>query len=106
MTKIILGSLTNLKSKTDEGKFLGYSLTSKAYRVLNLKTKTVIECIIVSIDDMAQMTSEQKFTRLKIDQVTSDAFQKFRDSEINLLFEKFFEDDDDSFDPPTVRAIA
>ena len=38
--------------KSDEGIFLGYSTTSRAYRVFNKRTKTVMESINVKIDDV------------------------------------------------------
>ena len=37
--------------KSDEGIFLGYSTTSRAYGVFNKRTKTVMESINVEIDD-------------------------------------------------------
>ena len=44
-------NLEKFDAKSDEGIFLGYSTTSKAYRVFNKRTKTVIESINVEIDD-------------------------------------------------------
>ena len=38
-------------AKSDEGIFLGYFTTSRAYRVFNKKTKTVMESINIKIDD-------------------------------------------------------
>ena len=38
-------------AKSDEGIFLGYSTNSRAYRVHNKRTKTVMESIKVVIDD-------------------------------------------------------
>ena len=38
-------------AKSDEGIFLGYPITSRAYRVFNKRTKTVMESINVKIDD-------------------------------------------------------
>jgi len=38
--------------KSDEGIFLGYSTNSRAYRVFNSKTKTVMESINVVIDNV------------------------------------------------------
>ncbi|KAI4295042.1 hypothetical protein MLD38_040690 [Melastoma candidum] len=40
------------EAKTDEGIFLGYSLSSKAYRVLNKRTSTIEESINVKINDI------------------------------------------------------
>ncbi|MCI47583.1 gag-pol polyprotein, partial [Trifolium medium] len=39
--------------KSDEGIFLGYATNSRAYRVHNSRTKTMMESINVVIDDLA-----------------------------------------------------
>ena len=44
-------NLGKFDAKSDEGIFLGYSTSSRAYRVYNKRTKTVMESIIVKIDD-------------------------------------------------------
>ena len=44
-------NLGKFDAKSDEGIFLGYSITSLAYRVFNKRTKTVMESINVKIDD-------------------------------------------------------
>ena len=44
-------NLGKFDAKSDEGIFLGYSTTSRAYRVFNKRTKTVMESINVKIDD-------------------------------------------------------
>ncbi|KAL8102638.1 hypothetical protein AgCh_027236 [Apium graveolens] len=44
-------SLTKSDLKDDEGIFVGYPLTTKAFRVYNLRTRTVMESIHVSFDD-------------------------------------------------------
>ena len=38
-------------SQSDEGVFLGYSINSRAYRVFNLHTLTMMEYVNVVIDD-------------------------------------------------------
>ena len=43
--------LGKFDAKSDEGIFFGYSTTSRAYRVFNKRTKTVLESINVEIDD-------------------------------------------------------
>ena len=45
-------NLGKFDAKSDEGIFLGYSTTSRAYRVFNKRTKTVMESINVKIDDV------------------------------------------------------
>ena len=50
----ILNDRENLRkfdAKSDEGIFLGYSTTSRAYRVFNKRTKTIMESINIKIDD-------------------------------------------------------
>ena len=44
-------NLGKFDAKNDEGIFLGYSTNSRAYRVYNKRTKTVMEWINVVIDD-------------------------------------------------------
>ena len=44
-------NLGKFDAKSDEGIFLGYSTTSRAYRVFNKRTKTIMEFINVEIDD-------------------------------------------------------
>ena len=44
-------NLGKFDAKSDEGIFLGYSTNSRAYRVYNKRTKTVMEWINVVIDD-------------------------------------------------------
>ena len=44
-------NLGKFDAKSDEGIFLGYSTTSQAYRVFNMRTKTVMESINVEIND-------------------------------------------------------
>ena len=44
-------NLGKFDAKSDEGIFLRYSTSSRAYRVYNKRTKTVIESINVKIDD-------------------------------------------------------
>jgi hypothetical protein len=44
-------NLEKFDPKSDDGIFLGYSTNSRAYRVFNKRTKTVMETINVVIDD-------------------------------------------------------
>ena len=44
-------NLEKFDAKSDKGYFLGYSSTSRAYRVYNLRTKTMIESSNVMIND-------------------------------------------------------
>ena len=44
-------NLEKFDGKSDKGYFLGYSSTSRAYRVYNLRTKTVVESSTIVIND-------------------------------------------------------
>ena len=44
-------NLGKFDAKSDEGIFLGYFTNSRAYRVFNKRTKTVMESINVEVDD-------------------------------------------------------
>ena len=44
-------NLGKFDAKSDEGIFLGYSTSSRAYRVYNKRTKTIMESINMKIDD-------------------------------------------------------
>ncbi|BBG92903.1 transposable element gene [Prunus dulcis] len=48
--------LAKFDSRCDKGIFLGYSTSSRAYRVYNCRTRTIIESINVKIDDFAAST--------------------------------------------------
>ena len=45
--------LGKFQAKSDKSVFLGYSINSRAYRVFNLRTKTIMESINVVVDDFA-----------------------------------------------------
>ena len=49
-------NLEKFDAKSDKGYFLGYSSTSRAYKVYNLRTKTVMESSNVVIND--ELSSE------------------------------------------------
>lgn len=46
-------------SKLDEGIFLGYNIKSRAYRVYNKCTRTVVEYINVMVNDTDDLTKEK-----------------------------------------------
>ena len=46
-------------SRSDEGIFLGYSSTSKAYQVYNKRTMKVMETVNVVIDESSDSSSEK-----------------------------------------------
>ena len=60
-------NLEKFDAKSDKGYFLEYSSTSKAYRVYNLRTKTVMESSNFVINDEVRLEAHSKDTaRFKI----------------------------------------
>ncbi|WJX45438.1 hypothetical protein P8452_32320 [Trifolium repens] len=53
----IKDNLGKFDSKSDKGIFLGYSLTSKAYRIYNLRTQTLEESMHVKFDESEEQPS-------------------------------------------------
>ena len=51
--------MKKFNSRSDEGIFLGYSSTSKAYREYNKRTKKVMETVNVVIDEASEFGSEK-----------------------------------------------
>ncbi|KAJ9536474.1 hypothetical protein OSB04_un000355 [Centaurea solstitialis] len=92
-TCYILNNRDNLgkfDKKADEGYFLGYSLTSKTFRVYNKRTKMVMETVYVTFDETVSMTSEHSSSELGIHSqastTTSDSITDSNSSELDLLF--------------------
>ena len=56
-------------TRTNEGIFLGYSSSSKAYRVFNKRTSKVVEIVNVVIDETSTST-----TKKEVDQLPKSAF--------------------------------
>ena len=59
-------------SQNNEGIFLGYSSTSKAYRVYNKRIMKVIETMNVVIDESSDSSSEKG-----IEELTKDCLLKW-----------------------------
>ena len=53
-------NLEKFDAKSDKGYFLGYSSTSRAYKVYNLRTKTVMESSNVVINDEVYSEAHSK----------------------------------------------
>ena len=51
-------------SRSDEGIFLGYSSTSKAYRVYNKRTMKIMETVNVVIDESSDSSSQKSIEKL------------------------------------------
>nr|GEX24635.1 retrovirus-related Pol polyprotein from transposon TNT 1-94 [Tanacetum cinerariifolium] len=52
-------NLDKMKAKGDECIFMGYSTQSRAYRVLNKRTRVIMESIHVNFDELPHMGSDQ-----------------------------------------------
>ncbi|KAJ9556912.1 hypothetical protein OSB04_011526, partial [Centaurea solstitialis] len=89
-------NLGKFDRKADEGYFLGYSLTSKTFRVYNKRTKMVTETVYVTFDETVSMTSEHSSSELGIHSqastTTSDSITDPNSSELDLLFMDAFLD--------------
>ena len=85
-------NLEKFDAKSDKGYFLGYSSTSRAYRVYNLRTKTVMESSNVVINDelcsephSKNTLSVQEKTMEVEDSIPDDYVRKHSDKELLLL---------------------
>ncbi|KAJ9546973.1 hypothetical protein OSB04_019516 [Centaurea solstitialis] len=89
-------NLGKFDKKADEGYFLGYSLTSKTFRVYNKRTKMVMETVYVTFDETVSMTSEHSSSELGITSqastTTSDSISAPNSLELDLLFMDAFLD--------------
>ena len=74
--------------KAGEAKFIGYSLTLKAYRAFLINSRTIVESINVSFDDSFQATSEQLNSGLKLNDI-----HPTRAGDIFHLLDEICEDD-------------
>ena len=64
-------------SRSDEGIFLGYSPTSKAYRVCNQRTMKVMETVNVVIDESSDFGSK-KFSEEIPKEILPSSLKKFK----------------------------
>ena len=68
-------------SRSDEGIFLGYSSTSKAFRVYNKRTMKVMETVNVVIDESSDSSSQKSIKELPKEILPPKPNEKFK----NLL---------------------
>ena len=85
-------NLEKFDAKRNKGYFLGYSSTSRAYRVYNLRTKTIMESSNVVINDELCSETLSKNTPLVQektvevdDPIPNDYIGKHSDEELLLL---------------------
>ena len=94
--------IKEIEAKSDEMIFIGYSSTSKAFRVYNRSTRAITESINVSFDEKGEMASESSrsepvLTGVRVsDQLHSSAIQSDQQSDpsnfqtdLDILFENF-----------------
>jgi hypothetical protein len=86
--------LGKFSRKADEPKFIGYSLTSKAYKGFLINSKTIVESINVSFDDSFQATSAQLSSRLKLNDI-----HPTRANDVLHLLDEMYDDDIPPEDP-------
>ncbi|GJW92568.1 retrovirus-related pol polyprotein from transposon TNT 1-94 [Tanacetum coccineum] len=99
--------LGKMKPKVDIGVFIGYSKTSRGFRIYNRRTKKIIETIYVKFDELTAMASEhdclepmlQRFNNNTSSADTMNTPSKEDlDNLFGLMFEEYFEKR--SFDTP------
>ena len=81
-------NLEKFDAKSNKGYFLGYSSTSKAYKVYNLRTKTVMESSNVVINDelCSKNTLPVQEKTMEVDDfIPNDYVGKHSDKELQLL---------------------
>ncbi|GJX78067.1 retrovirus-related pol polyprotein from transposon TNT 1-94 [Tanacetum coccineum] len=80
-------NLDKMKEKGDECTFVGYSTTSRGYRVYNKRTRLIVETIHVNFDELPLMAS---------DHVSSDLVPQSKivtmSNELELLFSLMFDE--------------
>ncbi len=82
-------NLGKFDSKSDEGIFLGYSTTSKAYRVFNKRTLVIEESIHVVFDDSSDISSSK---RVNFDDDTEILEEKIDEMTLQDNSQKLIED--------------
>ncbi|GJT85508.1 retrovirus-related pol polyprotein from transposon TNT 1-94 [Tanacetum coccineum] len=99
--------LGKMKPKADIGVFIGYSETSRGFRINNRRTKKIMETIHVKFDELTAMASEhdclepvlQRFNNNTSSADTMNTQSKEdSDNLFSLMFEEYFERR--SFDTP------
>ncbi|GKA17768.1 retrovirus-related pol polyprotein from transposon TNT 1-94 [Tanacetum coccineum] len=99
--------LGKMKPKADIGVFIGYSETSRGFRIYNRRTKKIMETIHVKFDELTAMASEhdclepvlQRFNNNTSSADTMNTPSKEDlDNLFGLMFEEYFEKR--SFDTP------
>ncbi|GJX12675.1 retrovirus-related pol polyprotein from transposon TNT 1-94 [Tanacetum coccineum] len=76
--------LGKMKPKADIGVFIGYSETSRGFRIYNRRTKKIMETIHVKFDELTAMASEHDYLDNLFGPMYEEYFdKKFSDTPIN-----------------------
>ncbi|GKB55784.1 retrovirus-related pol polyprotein from transposon TNT 1-94 [Tanacetum coccineum] len=70
--KLVPDNLGKMKPKADIGIFIGYSETSRGFRIYNRRTKKIMETINVKFDELTAMTSEHDSLELSFQRFIND----------------------------------
>ncbi|GJU06540.1 retrovirus-related pol polyprotein from transposon TNT 1-94 [Tanacetum coccineum] len=92
--------LGKMKPKAEIGVFIGYSETSRGFRIYNRRTKKIMETIHVKFDELTAMASEhdclepelQRFKNHNLTaETTNTPSKEDLDNLIGLMYEEYFE---------------
>ncbi|GJV62095.1 retrovirus-related pol polyprotein from transposon TNT 1-94 [Tanacetum coccineum] len=96
-----------MKPKADIGVFIGYSETSRGFRIYNRRTKKIIETIHVKFDELTSMASEHDclepvLQRFNNNTSSADTMNTPSKEDLDNLFGQMFEEyfEKRSFDTP------
>ncbi|GJT21851.1 retrovirus-related pol polyprotein from transposon TNT 1-94 [Tanacetum coccineum] len=99
--------LGKMKPKADIGVFIGYSETSRGFRIYNRRTKKIMETIHVKFDELTAMASEHDclepvFQRFNNNTSSADTMNTPSKEDLDNLFGPMFEEyfEKRSFDTP------
>ncbi|GKD88432.1 retrovirus-related pol polyprotein from transposon TNT 1-94, partial [Tanacetum coccineum] len=89
--------LGKMKPKADIGVFIGYSETSKGFRIYNRRTKRIMETIHVKFDELTSMASkhnclEPELQRFNNHNSSADSMNTPSKEDLDNLFGPMFED--------------
>ncbi|GKD14337.1 putative ribonuclease H-like domain-containing protein [Tanacetum coccineum] len=89
--------LGKMKPKADIGVFIGYSETSRGFRIYNRRTKKIMETIHVKFDELTTMASEHDclepmFQRFNNNTSSADTMNTLSKEDLNNLFSPMFEE--------------
>ncbi|GKD75263.1 retrovirus-related pol polyprotein from transposon TNT 1-94 [Tanacetum coccineum] len=94
------GDLGKMKPKADIGVFIGYSETSRGFRIYNKRTKKIIETINVKFDELTAMASEHDCLELELQrfinhnssaETMNTPSKKDLDNLFGPMYEEYFE---------------